>query len=85
MIISILKFLAILSLFSFSVQELASTVTPRTLVYNFDHCSYQQYDVHDPPQKGNERALRYYHIITPLKGGDLVMYRYDLIGYAYGA
>ena len=35
-------------------------------------------------QIGQEGALRYYHIITPLKKNDHVMYRFDLIGYAYG-
>ena len=65
-------------------QAPANTVTPKTLVYNFDHCSFQQYDVHDPGQEDQHSAPRYYHIITPLKKTDRLMYRYDLTGYAYG-
>ncbi len=30
-------------------------------------------------------ADRYYHIKTPLTRFDMVMYRYDLIGYSWGA
>ena len=70
--------------FCVTLSELAPTVTPRTLIYNFDHCSSQAFDALDPEQIGQEGALRYYHIITPLKKNDHVMYRFDLIGYAYG-
>lgn len=57
---------------------------PKKLVMCLDHAK-QAEEIHDIQQTGQEYAARYYHIFTPLKKSDLVMYRFDLEGYAYGA
>lgn len=62
----------------------SNTVLPKTLVYTFSH-SYQAEQCHDPQVIGSSYAERYYHIRTPLQKADLVMFRFDLEGYAYGA
>ena len=56
---------------------------PKTLVLTFDH-SKQGAGAGDHQVRGHEGAAVYYHIKTPLKKADYVMYRYDLTGYAYG-
>ena len=56
--------------------------SPRTLVLTFDHC-VQGLEAGDPFYNvGNEKV--YYHFITPIFKGDNSMFRYDLVGYAYG-
>lgn len=79
-----IRIILLASLILLAHQDLAPVVSPRKLVFNFDHCK-QANEVGDPQQVGNEHAPVYYHFITPLKRQDYVMFRYDLIGYAYGA
>ena len=62
----------------------ANRILPKTLVLTFSH-AHQASECHDPQIAGSEHAPRYYHIRTPLTKGDVVMFRFDLEGYAYGA
>ena len=55
---------------------------PKTLVLTFDHCA-QSLEALDPFIGTNKPV--YYHIVTPLQRGDHVMFRYDLVGFSYGA
>ena len=57
---------------------------PNTLVLGIDHKS-QEAELGDPAIPGETWAARVYHIKTPLTTGSLVMYRFSLIGYSYGA
>lgn len=57
---------------------------PKTMVFKFSH-ALEAGNARDPQIVGQENADRYYHIRTPLKRNDLVMFRFDLEGYAYGA
>ena len=72
------------SIINLGTPAYSDQFVPSTLVLAINH-SGQAADLTDPQETGKEHEARFYHIKTPLAEGSLVMYRYSLLGYAFGA
>ena len=61
----------------------SNNFVPDTLVLAIDHY-IQEAELNDTEVKGNEWDNRFYRIRTPLTTVSSVMYRFTMIGYAFG-